>query len=281
MKLSKFFIPTKKESPSEAKIKSHILMIRSGMIKMESSGIYTWLPLGFKVLEKIKKIIEKEHELCEVNQFLMPTIQSSEIWKKSGRYDSYGKEMLRITDRHNKDLLYGPTNEEMVTSIGSDLIKSFKALPLYLYHIQTKFRDEIRPRFGVMRAREFIMKDAYSFDIDKNKALITYEMFFNLYISIFEKMGLNIIPVRALSGEIGGDISHEFHILCDSGESNIYYDENVKKVNLKDKNYSFYKHNYSSTDDFFDKLEDKPEKLIIKKSIEIGHIFLFGTKYSE
>ena len=237
MKLSKFFIPTKKESPSEAKIKSHILMIRSGMIKMESSGIYTWLPLGFKVLEKIKKIIEKEHELYCVNQFLMPTLQSSEIWKKSGRYDSYGKEMLRITDRHNKDLLYGPTNEEMVTSIGSELIKSFKTLPLYLYHIQTKFRDEIRPRFGVMRAREFVMKDAYSFDIDKNKALITYEMFFNLYISIFKKMGLNIIPVRALSGEIGGDISHEFHVLCDSGESNIYYDEQVKKVNLNKKNY--------------------------------------------
>ena len=281
MKLSKFFIPTKKESPSEAKIKSHILMIRSGMIKMESSGIYTWLPLGFKVLEKIKKIIEREHELCDVNQFLMPTIQSSEIWKTSSRYDSYGKEMLRITDRHNKDLLYGPTNEEMVTSIGSDLIKSYKALPLYLYHIQTKFRDEIRPRFGVMRAREFIMKDAYSFDIDKAKALITYEMFFNLYISIFEKMGLDIIPVRALSGEIGGDISHEFHILCDSGESNICFDEQVKEANLKEKNFNFYKKNYSSTDDFFDKIEEKPKKLNIKKSIEIGHIFLFGTKYSQ
>ncbi len=281
MKLSKFFIPTKKESPSEAKIKSHILMIRSGMIKMESSGIYTWLPLGFKVLEKIKKIIEKEHELYDVNQFLMPTIQSSEIWKKSGRDDSYGKEMLRVLDRHNKDLLYGPTNEEMVTSIGSDLIKTFKALPLYLYHIQTKFRDEIRPRFGVMRAREFIMKDAYSFDIDKNKALITYEMFFNLYISIFKKIGLNIVPVRALSGEIGGDVSHEFHIVCDSGESNIYYDEQVKKVNFKEKNYNFYKHNYSSTDDFFDKLDEAPKNLIKKKSIEIGHIFLFGTKYSE
>ncbi|MDC3091795.1 proline--tRNA ligase, partial [Rickettsiales bacterium] len=237
MKLSKFFIPTQKESPSEAKINSHILMIRSGMIKMESSGIYTWLPLGFRVLEKIRKIIEIEHERLNINQFLMPTIQSSEIWKTSNRYDSYGKEMLRITDRHNKDLLYGPTNEEMVTSIGTDLIKSYKTLPLYLYHIQTKFRDEIRPRFGVMRAREFIMKDAYSFDIDKINALKTYEMFFNLYICIFEKMGLDIVPVQALSGEIGGDISHEFHILCNTGESNIYIDDKIKDAPFKEKNY--------------------------------------------
>ena len=281
MKFSKFFIPTQKESPSEAKINSHILMIRSGMIKMESSGIYTWLPLGYRVLKKIRKIIEIEHERSDINQFLMPTIQSSEIWKISNRYDSYGKEMLRITDRHNKDLLYGPTNEEMVTSIGTDLIKSYKTLPLYLYHIQTKFRDEIRPRFGVMRAREFIMKDAYSFDIDKTNALKTYEMFFNLYISIFEKMGLDIIPVQALSGEIGGDISHEFHILCNTGESNIYINDKIKNASFNEKNYEFYQQNYSSTDDFFEKLNNKPKDLISKKSIEIGHIFLFGTKYTE
>ncbi len=281
MKLSNFFIPTKKETPSDASIKSHILMIRSGMIKMESSGIYSWLPLGFRVLTKVQKIIEEAHKLKNINQFLMPTIQSAEIWKQSNRYDSYGQEMLRIRDRHKKDLLYGPTNEEMITSLCGDLVSSYKSLPLYLYHIQTKFRDEIRPRFGVMRAREFIMKDAYSFDIDKLSAVITYEMFFNLYLEIFEKLGIKIIPVKALSGEIGGDISHEFHMLCNTGESNIFYDKAIKDSNSKLKNYNFFKEKYSSTDEYYNKEVKKPKNLLSNKSIELGHIFLFGTKYSK
>ena len=224
MRLTNFFIPTKKEVPSDAKLKSHILMIRSGMIRMESSGIYSWLPLGYRILSKIQKIIEREHSLNNVHQMLMPTIQTSEIWKLSDRYDSYGKEMLKITDRHNKELLYGPTNEEMITVIGKDYIKSYKNLPLYLFHIQSKFRDEIRPRFGVMRAREFIMKDAYSFDANKIDAQKTYKFFFNMYLEIFSKLGINIIPVKALSGEIGGNLSHEFHIISESGESNIVFE---------------------------------------------------------
>ncbi len=281
MKLKNFFLPTLKEKPSEAKLVSHSLMIRSGMIRMESSGIYSWLPLGFRILGKIQKIIETEHLNSNINQFLMPTIQSAEIWKKSNRYDSYGKEMLRIKDRHDKELLYGPTNEEMVTNIGCNLIKSYKNFPLYLYHIQTKFRDEIRPRFGVMRAREFIMKDAYSFDINEEQAKITYEIFFNLYLKIFAKIGINVLPVKALSGEIGGDVSHEFHLICDTGESNIFFEQRNKNNCNKVRNFLFYKDFFSSTDDYFDKLEDKPKNLISKKSIELGHIFLFGKKYSE
>ena len=279
MRFSNFFIPTKKEVPSDAKLKSHILMIRSGMIRMESSGIYSWLPLGYRILSKIKKIIETEHSLNHVHQMLMPTIQSSEIWKISNRYDSYGKEMLKITDRHNKELLYGPTNEEMITVLGKDYIKSYKNLPLYLYHIQSKFRDEIRPRFGVMRAREFIMKDAYSFDINKADALKTYEIFFNMYLKIFSSLGINIIPVKALSGEIGGDLSHEFHLICNSGESDIVFEEDLvnSKTNLS---YHFYKKYYSSTIEYFNNNPETDKKLISKKSIELGHIFLFGKKYS-
>ena len=195
MRFSKYFIPTQKENSSDAKIKSHILMIKSGMIKQEASGIYSWLPVGFRIIQKIVKVIEKFHELAGVNQILMPTIQSAEIWKKSNRYDTYGKEMLRITDRHEKELLYGPTNEEMITAIGKHYLKSYKDLPLNLYHIQSKFRDEIRPRFGVMRAREFLMKDAYSFDEDEKSGELTYEMFFRLYLSIFDKLGLSLIHI--------------------------------------------------------------------------------------
>ena len=279
MRFTNFFIPTKKEVPSDAKLKSHILMIRSGMIRMESSGIYSWLPLGYRILSKIQKIIEIEHSLNNVHQMLMPTIQTSEIWKLSDRYDSYGKEMLKITDRHNKELLYGPTNEEMITVIGKDYIKSYKNLPLYLFHIQSKFRDEIRPRFGVMRAREFIMKDAYSFDVNKIDAQKTYEIFFNMYLKIFSKLGINIIPVKALSGEIGGDLSHEFHIISESGESDIVLEEGL--INTKpDLDYDFYKKFYSSTIEYFNDNSEKDIKLISKKSIELGHIFLFGKKYS-
>ena len=281
VKLSNFFIPTKKEVPSEAKLISHILMIRSGMIKLEVSGIYTWLPLGYKVLKKIEKIIIQEHDKKSINQILMPTIQSAEIWRKSKRYDDYGKEMLRIKDRNNKDLLYGPTNEEMMTIIGKEFIKSYKNLPLYLYHIQTKFRDEIRPRFGVMRAREFLMKDAYSFDINEEKGKDSYEMFFNLYLNIFTKLGINIVPVKALSGEIGGDLSHEFHLICEAGESEIVLDKSFENIDNLEFSYSFLLNKFSSTDEYFNQIKKKPQDIFKRKSIELGHIFLFGNKYSK
>ncbi len=280
MKFSNFFIPTIKENPTDAKLISHNLMLRSGMIKQETSGIYSWMPLGFRVLKKIISIIENEHDKIGVNQILMPTIQSSDIWKISNRYDSYGKEMLKIQDRNSKELLYGPTNEEMITSIGKQFIKSYKHLPRYFYHIQSKFRDEIRPRFGVMRAREFLMKDAYSFDIDKKNAEKTYENFFILYLNIFKKLGLPILPVRALSGEIGGDLSHEFHLVVNSGESEIFIDENILKNDFKKYNFSSIKNITSYTDDYFNEIKT-PNSLINYKSIELGHIFLFGTKYSD
>ena len=281
MRLSNFFLPTKKEAPSEAKLSSHILMIRSGMIKMEVSGIYSWLPLGYKVLKKVEEIIVNEHLKNDVNQILMPTIQSADIWKKSNRYESYGKEMLRITDRNNKNLLFGPTNEEMVTVLGKEFIKSYKNLPISLFHIQTKFRDEIRPRFGVMRAREFLMKDAYSFDINKDGGIRTYKMFFELYLDIFKKLGLNILPVKALSGEIGGDLSHEFHLRCDTGESEIVVENKFKKIKIQDLGVKDFLSNFSSTDEYYEKLTKKPKNVYKEKSIELGHIFLFGTKYSE
>ncbi len=279
MKLTKYFLPTKKEVPSEAKIVSHRLMLRAGLIRMEASGIYSWLPLGYKVLEKVRKIIESDHLDENINQMLMPTIQSSDIWVQSKRYDSYGEEMLRIVDRNKKKLLYGPTNEEMITVLGKDYIQSYKELPLYLYHIQSKFRDEIRPRFGVMRAREFLMKDAYSFDIDKESAEKTYKLFFNLYLRIFRKMGLKIIPVKALSGEIGGDLSHEFHCLCETGESEIVFDSEIFNLDRSESFSNFSKY-YSSTIEYYEKSGIENSNLKIKRSIELGHIFLFGDKYS-
>ncbi len=280
MKYSDFFVPTQKEKSSDAKIKSHILMIKSGMIRQETSGIYSWLPLGFRILTKIIKIIEKLHELAGINQILMPTIQSAEIWKKSNRYDTYGKEMLRISDRNKKELLYGPTNEEMITVLAKSFIKSYKNLPRYFYHIQSKFRDEIRPRFGVMRAREFLMKDAYSFDIDEKKGEGTYLMFFKLYLSIFKELGMNIIPVRAPAGEIGGNLSHEFHLIVDSGESEIYLDEAIFSEDLNRYSIEDVMSLKSYTDEFY---QTNQIKMNLKKfkSIELGHIFLFGTKYSK
>ena len=280
MRYSKFFIPTQKENPSDAKIKSHILMIKSGMIRQETSGIYSWLPYGFRLLQKIIKVIENFHEAAGVNQILMPTIQSAEIWKKSNRYDTYGKEMLRITDRHNKELLYGPTNEEMITLIGKNFIKSYKNLPRYFYHIQSKFRDEIRPRFGVMRAREFLMKDAYSFDLDKKKGEQTYLMFFKLYIKIFKELGIDVIPVRAPAGEIGGNLSHEFHMIVDSGESEIYIDESLASENFNNYSVNDVMSINSYTSDFYNENITK-SNLKKLKSIELGHIFLFGNKYSK
>ena len=280
MKYSEFFIPTQKEKSSDAKIKSHILMIKSGMIRQETSGIYSWLPLGFRILQKIIKIIEKFHEAAGVNQILMPTIQSADIWKQSDRYETYGKEMLRIIDRHEKELLYGPTNEEMITVLAKSFIKSYKNLPRYFFHIQSKFRDEIRPRFGVMRAREFLMKDAYSFDLDEKSGEKTYLMFFKLYLKIFKELGINVIPVRAPAGEIGGNLSHEFHLIVESGESEIYLDESLISHDFNNYSIDDVMALSSYTDEFF---KTNEIKLNLKKfkSIELGHIFLFGNKYSK
>ena len=280
MKYSEFFIPTQKEKSSDAKIKSHILMIKSGMIRQETSGIYSWLPLGFRILQKIIKIIEKFHEAAGVNQILMPTIQSADIWKQSDRYETYGKEMLRIIDRHEKELLYGPTNEEMITVLAKSFIKSYKNLPRYFFHIQSKFRDEIRPRFGVMRAREFLMKDAYSFDLDEKSGEKTYLMFFKLYLKIFKELGINVIPVRAPAGEIGGNLSHEFHLIVESGESEIYLDESLISSDFNNYSIDDVMALSSYTDEFF---KTNEIKLNLKKfkSIELGHIFLFGNKYSK
>ena len=280
MKYSNFFISTFRENPSDAKIKSHVLMIKSGMIKQEISGIYSWLPLGFKVLKKIIRIIEDMHESHGINQILMPTIQGSDIWKISDRYNTYGKEMLRIVDRNDKELLYGPTNEEMITAIGKHFIKSYKNLPRHFFHIQSKFRDEIRPRFGVMRAREFLMKDAYSFDKDEKSGELTYERFFRLYLSIFDKLGLKIIPVRAPSGEIGGNLSHEFHLLLETGESKIFIDETYLNKNFSDFKISEIKSINSFTDELYESLNIN-QSLTHQHSTELGHIFLFGTKYSK
>ena len=280
MKFSNFFIPTQNDVSSDVKMKSHELMIKSGMIRQETSGIYTWLPLGYKVLKKIIKIVENIHEQNNINQILMPTIQSSEIWKISNRYDSYGKEMLKIKDRNEKELLYGPTNEEMITAIGKQYIKSYKALPVKLFHIQNKFRDEIRPRFGVMRAREFLMKDAYSFDLDEQKSELTYRAFYNLYLKIFMDLDMDVIPVRAPSGEIGGNLSHEFHLIADSGESEILVNEDLIKKDLVASSIEEILNLESYTDDYY-KINNLKSNLTKYKSIELGHIFLFGTKYSK
>ena len=233
MKISEFFIPTLKDLPSDAKIKSHQLMLRTGMIKQSSTGIYSWLPLGFKIMKKIEQIVREEQNSIGAQEMLMPTIQSSDIWKESGSYDDYGEEMLRITDRQNREMLYGPTNEELITEIFRSSVKSYKSLPQLLYHIQWKFRDELRPRFGVMRCREFFMKDAYSFDLDENSAKKSYNKMFFAYLKTFQRLGLKAIPMAAATGPIGGDLSHEFIILAETGESKIYADKKILEVNLK------------------------------------------------
>ena len=294
MKRSNLFLPTLKENPAEAKITSHRLMLRSGMIRQSSSGIYTWLPMGLKVLKNIEKIVRLEQDLIS-QELLMPTIQDSEIWKKSGRYNDYGKEMLKFKDRHEHDLLYGPTNEELITDIVSKNIMSYKSLPLCLYHIQWKFRDEIRPRFGVMRGREFLMKDAYSFDISKENAIKCYNRMFLSYLKIFNKMELKAIPVAADTGPIGGDLSHEFIILADTGESEIYLDKDILNEKIPNIKYNDSKaiaklvsvitSFYAAADDKFDEkifINSVIEKNRLKtKGIEVGHLFYFGNKYSE
>jgi len=294
MHLSKLFIPMLKEIPSEAKIKSHQLMLRAGMIRQSSTGIYSWLPLGFKVMKKIEQIVREEQNKIGGQEVLMPTIQSAEIWKESGRYDDYGDEMLRIKDRQGKEMLYGPTNEELITEIFRSSVKSYKSLPQILYHIQWKFRDELRPRFGVMRCKEFFMKDAYSFDINDEEAKKSYNKMFFAYLNTFKRLGLTAIPMAADTGPIGGDLSHEFIILAETGESKIYSDKRIfdidiskytnKDASIKELREKYDKF-YAVTDDKFEKeiFQEKvnKENQLITKGIEVGHIFYFGDKYSK
>tara|TARA_B100001540_G_scaffold227277_1_gene201474 strand:+ start:492 stop:1817 length:1326 start_codon:yes stop_codon:yes gene_type:complete len=294
MYFTKSFIPILKNNPTEAKIKSHQLMLRIGMIKQSSAGIYSWLPLGFKVMKKIEQIVREEQNRIGVQEILMPTIQSSDIWKESGRYEDYGEEMLRIKDRQNREMLYGPTNEELVTEIFRSSIKSYKSLPQLLYHIQWKFRDELRPRFGIMRCREFYMKDAYSFDLNDEEALFSYNKFFLSYLKTFKRLELSAIPMAADTGPIGGNLSHEFVILAETGESKIYTDKRIFEVNsdntkLEKKSLSVLRNKfeefYAVTDekynekDFMEKVNDKYR--LNTKGIEVGHIFYFGDKYSK
>ena len=294
MYFSKSFIPILKNNPTEAKIKSHQLMLRVGMIRQSASGIYSWLPLGFKVMKKIEKIVREEQDNVGVQEILMPTIQSAEIWKESGRYTDYGEEMLRIKDRQNREMLYGPTNEELVTEIFRNSIKSYKSLPQLLYHIQWKFRDEVRPRFGIMRCREFYMKDAYSFDVSDEEAFFSYNKFFLSYLRTFKRLNLTAIPMAADTGPIGGNLSHEFIILADTGESKIFTDKEIFKVssdNTKVEKKSLedlrkkYEKFYAVTDEKFNKKEFEnkviEENRLITKGIEVGHIFYFGDKYSK
>ncbi len=295
MRLSQYFLPTLKENPAEAEIVSHRLMLRAGMIRQSSAGIYSWLPLGLRVLRKIEGIVRDEQNAAGAQELLMPTIQPADLWRESGRYEDYGKEMLRIKDRHDRDMLYGPTNEELITDIFRRDVKSYRDLPKLLYHIQWKFRDEVRPRFGVMRGREFLMKDAYSFDLDPDGARRAYNRMFVAYLRTFECMGLKTVPMAADTGPIGGDLSHEFHILAETGESEAFlhgdylefepvgagvdYEGDLQP--LVDKWTGL----YSAADEKHDKARFEKEvpsdKQIVTRGIEVGHIFYFGTKYSD
>jgi prolyl-tRNA synthetase len=296
MRLSAFFMPTLKENPTEAQIVSHRLMLRAGMVRQASAGIYSWLPLGFRVLKNIEQIVREEQDRAGCQEVLMPTIQSADLWRQSGRYDDYGKEMLRMKDRHERDMLYGPTNEEVITDIFKNGVNSYKQLPRMLYHIQWKFRDEQRPRFGVMRGREFLMKDAYSFDLDFEGARHSYNKMFVAYLRTFARMGLKAIPMEADTGPIGGNLSHEFIILADTGESavfchkgyiefdavgsNIDYDSREGLQKIVDQFTSL----YAATDNKHDaaRFEQIPEdKRVSARGIEVGHIFYFGEKYSK
>ncbi|MEM8916485.1 MAG: proline--tRNA ligase, partial [Pseudomonadota bacterium] len=285
MRRSQMLLPTLKETPSDAEVISHQLMMRAGMIRQESAGIYAWLPLGYRVLKKIEQIVRDEQDRFGVQEILMPTIQPADLWRESGRYDDYGREMLRITDRHDRDMLYGPTNEEMVTDIFRASVRSYRQLPMRLYHIQWKFRDEVRPRFGVMRGREFLMKDAYSFDANYEGAKASYDAMFCSYLNTFSTLGLKAVPVRADTGPIGGDLSHEFHVLADTGESELFCDAGLFDSALTDhridpdddcgaivEKWSSF---YAAADDMHDPA-DCPvpaDKLIRRRGIEVGHIF--------
>ncbi len=289
MRLSKSLIPTLKETPAEAQIVSHRLMLRAGMVRQMASGIYAWLPTGQRVLAKIAQIVREEQDAAGAEEVLMPTIQSADLWRESGRYDAYGKEMLRITDRHERELLFGPTNEEMITAIMRDSIKSYRELPQIPYHIQWKFRDEVRPRFGVLRGREFLMKDAYSFDLDREGAVVAYKKMMLAYMRTFQRIGITAIPMRADTGQIGGDLSHEFHVLAPTGESGVFYDaafEAGDALGATDLE-AFYEQMttiYAATDEKHDtQAWDKipAERKREGRGIEVGQIFYFGTKYSQ
>ncbi|MBV8889950.1 MAG: proline--tRNA ligase [Alphaproteobacteria bacterium] len=294
MRLSEYFLPLIRENPSEAQIVSHRLMLRAGMIRQSSAGIYSWLPLGLRVLKKVEQIVREEQDRSGAQELLMPTIQPAELWRESGRYDDYGKEMLRISDRHEREMLYGPTNEEQITAIVREAIKSYRDLPKNLYHIQWKFRDEVRPRFGVMRGREFLMKDAYSFDLDAAAARHSYNKMFVAYLRTFARMGLRAIPMRAETGPIGGDLSHEFIILADTGESGVHvhtdfletdwrrFDDVGWEAPALQQVVDHYTGMYAATEDVHDPAAAARygDKIVSRRGIEVGQVFYFGTKYS-
>ncbi|WP_210527242.1 proline--tRNA ligase [Rubellimicrobium arenae] len=296
MRLTRYFLPVLKENPAEAQIVSHRYMLRAGMIKQQAAGIYSWLPLGFKVLRRVEQIVHEEQQRAGHIPLLMPTLQTADLWRESGRYDDYGEEMLRITDRQKRELLYGPTNEEMITDIFRSHVNSYKDLPLTLYHIQWKFRDEMRPRFGVMRGREFLMKDGYNFDVDKEQAIHAYNRHMVSYLRTYERMGLTAIPMRAASGPIGGDNTHEFLVLASTGESEVFYDSAVTDLELGSRSVNYddpaqvaaicqeFTTLYARTDEthdsaLFDQIPEERRK--VGRGIEVGQIFYFGTKYSE
>lgn len=296
VRLSQYFLPTLKETPQEAQIVSHRYMLRAGMVRQASAGIYSWLPLGFRVLKKIEQIVREEQNLSGAHEVLMPTIQSADLWRQSKRYDDYGKEMLRIKDRHDRDMLYGPTNEELITEIFAASVRSYRDLPLNLYHIQWKFRDEVRPRFGVMRGREFYMKDGYTFDLDAESGRVAYNKMFVAYLRTFARMGLKAIPMRAETGPIGGDMSHEFIVLAETGESEVFCHQDLLDYDILGETVDFGSNEqiqgfvdrwtslYAATDEMHDTAkfdaEVPADKRVSARGIEVGHIFFFGDKYS-
>jgi prolyl-tRNA synthetase len=295
MRLSRYFLPLLRETPSEAEIVSHKLMLRAGMIRQSSAGIYSWLPLGFRVLKKIEQIVREEQNRSGAIELLMPTLQQADLWRESGRYDAYGPEMLRFKDRHEREMLYGPTNEELITQIFRDGVKSYRELPRNLYHIQWKFRDEVRPRFGVMRGREFLMKDAYSFDLTVEAARHAYNRMFVAYLRTFARMGLKSIPMVAETGPIGGDVSHEFIILAETGESKVFCHADLLEAPIPGPDVDFdadlgplvasWTSRYAATDDKHDPARFEREipegRRLSARGVEVGHIFFFGTKYSD
>jgi prolyl-tRNA synthetase len=289
MRLSRYFLPVSRETPADAQIVSHRLMLRAGLVRQTAAGIYAWLPLGLRVLKRIEQVVREEQDRVGAVELLMPTLQSADLWRQSGRYEAYGPEMLRIRDRHDRDMLYGPTNEEMITAIFRDSAKSYRDLPRTLYHIQWKFRDEVRPRFGVMRGREFLMKDAYSFDLDEDGLRHSYEAMFVAYLRTFARLGLTAVPVKAPTGPIGGDLSHEFHILADTGESALFYDSAIEDISRDEllaadaSTIARLTGLYAMEEEEHGKVAQCPvpaERLRSRRGIEVGHIFAFGTKYS-
>lgn len=294
MRVSRLFLPVMKETPSEAQIVSHRLMLRAGMIRQASAGIYSWLPMGLRVLRKVEQIVREEQNRTGAQEVLMPTLQQADLWRQSGRYDAYGPEMLRITDRHDRDMLYGPTHEEQITDIFRQTVKSYKDLPKNLYQIQWKFRDEVRPRFGVMRGREFLMKDNYSFDLDEQASRRSYNKMFVAYLRTFARLGVRAIPMRADTGPIGGDLSHEFIVLAPTGESEVFYDRGFDAFDIPGRNVDYdgdlqpivdrWTSLYAATEDMHDPTASGlplADSLISGRGIEVGHIFYFGTKYSD